>query len=55
MSAVLAEDVLPVWGSRMRTVNANRINTIMWKAASVLGVQLDSLVVVSERRMLCKL
>ena len=40
------------WGSRLRAADANRISR---KAGSVLGVQLDSLLEVSERRMLCKL
>ena len=40
------------WGSRLRAAGTNKI---IRKASSVLGVQLDSLVEVSERRMLCKL
>ena len=43
------------WGSRLRAADAGGINGIIRKAHSVLGVQLDSLVVVSERRMLCEL
>lgn len=39
------------WGSRVKTVDANRIDKIIGKTASV---ELDSLVVVSEKRMLHK-
>ena len=46
---------LVCWGSRLRAADANKINKIIRKAASVLGFQLDSLLVVSESRMLCKL
>ena len=41
------------WGSRLRAADARKISRIIRKAGSILGVQLDSLVVVSERRMLC--
>ena len=43
---------LVCWGSRLRAADANKI---IRKAGSVLGVQLDSLLVVSERRMVRKL
>lgn len=46
---------LVCWGNRLRAADTNKISRIIRKAGSVLGVQLDSLVVVSERRMLCKL
>ncbi len=39
----------------MRAVDANRLNKLFRKAGSVLGIKLDSLAVVSERRMLFKL
>ncbi len=42
------------WGSRLRAVDTNRINSSR-KAGFLLGVELDSLVVVSESRMLRKL
>ena len=38
---------LVCWGSRLRAADANKINKIIRKAGSVLGVQLDSLLVVS--------
>ena len=43
------------WGSRLRAADTNKISRIIRKAGSVLGVQLDFLVEVSERRMPCKL
>ena len=43
---------LVCWGSRLRAADANKI---IRKAGSVLGVQLNSLSVVSEGMMLCKL
>ena len=43
------------WGSRLRAADANKISRIIRETGSVLGVQLDSLVMVSERRMLGKL
>lgn len=43
------------WGSRVRAVDANRINKLIRKAGFGLGLELDSLVVVSESGMLCKL
>ena len=46
---------LVCWGSRLRAADANKINKIIRKAGSVPRVQIDSLLVVSERRMLCKL
>lgn len=39
------------WGSRLRAEDTNKITRIIRKAGSVLEVQLDSLFVVSERRM----
>ena len=43
------------WGSRLRIVHANRLNKLIRKANDVVGVELDSLMAVSERRMLSKL
>ena len=44
------------WGSRLRVVNAKRLNRLIHKVSDVVGVELDSLTVVSERRiMLSKL
>jgi len=43
------------WGSRVKAADANRLNKLIRKAGSVLGVELESLVEVSERRMLSKL
>ena len=43
------------WGSRLRVADANRLNKLIGKASDIVGVELDSLAVVSERRMLAKL
>ncbi|KAI3362701.1 hypothetical protein L3Q82_001768 [Scortum barcoo] len=43
------------WGSRLKTANTNRLNKLIRRAGSVLGVELESVVEVSERRMLRKL
>jgi len=43
------------WGSRVKVADANRLNKLIRKAGSVLGVALESLVEVSERRVLSKL
>ena len=43
------------WGSRLTAVDANRLNKFVRTAGSVLGVELESFVEVSERRMLGKL
>jgi len=43
------------WGSRVKAADANRLNKLIRKAGSVLGVELKSLGEVSERRMLSKL
>ncbi len=43
------------WGSGLKVADANRLNKLIRKAAAVVGVELDSLTVVSERRMLSKL
>lgn len=47
--------VVVCWGSGMRTDDATRINKLIRRAGSVLEVELHSLVVVSERKMLHKL
>ncbi|KAI4887653.1 hypothetical protein NFI96_006166, partial [Prochilodus magdalenae] len=43
------------WGSRLRVADANRLNKLIHKASDVVGVELDSLMAVSERRTLSKL
>jgi len=43
------------WGSRLKAADANRLNKLVRKAGSVPGVELESFVEVSERRMLRKL
>ncbi|KAI3351311.1 hypothetical protein L3Q82_005856 [Scortum barcoo] len=43
------------WGSRLKTVDTKRLNKLIRRAGSVLGVELESVVEVSERRMLRKL
>ncbi|XP_059829971.1 uncharacterized protein LOC132396450 isoform X1 [Hypanus sabinus] len=43
------------WGSRLRVADTNRINKLIRKASDVVGEELDSLMVVSEKRMLSKL
>ncbi|KAL3067607.1 hypothetical protein OYC64_017352 [Pagothenia borchgrevinki] len=43
------------WGSRLKATDANRLNKLIRKAGSVLGVELEPLLEVSERRMLRKL
>ncbi|KAI4894895.1 hypothetical protein NFI96_003892 [Prochilodus magdalenae] len=43
------------WGSRLRVADANRLNKLIRKASDVVGVELDSLMAVSERRTLAKL
>jgi len=43
------------WGSRLKPADASRLNKLVRKAGSVLGVELESLVEVSDRRMLRKL
>ncbi|XP_062913008.1 uncharacterized protein LOC134350989 isoform X1 [Mobula hypostoma] len=43
------------WGSRLRVADTNRINKLIRKASDVVGMELDSLTVVSEKRMLSKL
>ena len=43
------------WGSRLRVADANRLHKLIRKASNVVGMELDSLKVVSERRMLSKI
>ena len=43
------------WGSRLRVADANRLNKLIRKATDVLGMEYDSLTVVSESKMLTKL
>ena len=42
------------WGSRLRVAAANRLNRLIRKASDIVGVKLDPLTVVSDRRMLHK-
>ena len=42
------------WGSRLRVANANRLNKLIRKASDVVGVGLDNLSAVSDRRMLLR-
>ena len=42
------------WGSRLRVADANRLNKLIRRARDVVGVELDSLTAVSDRRMLSK-
>ena len=42
------------WGSSLRVADANRLNKLIRKASDVVGVKLDTLTVVSDRRMLSK-
>jgi len=43
------------WGSRVKAADAKRLNKLIRKAVYVLGVELESLVEVPERRMLSNL
>ncbi|KAL7827773.1 hypothetical protein AOLI_G00309250 [Acnodon oligacanthus] len=43
------------WGSRLRVADANRLNKLILKAGDVVGVELDSLMAVLERKTLSKL
>ena len=43
------------WGSRLKVADTNRLNKLIRKASDVVGVQLDSLTEVMERRMLSRL
>ena len=43
------------WGSRLRVADANRLDKLIRKASNVVGMELDSLRVVSERQMLSKI
>ncbi|KAI3359849.1 hypothetical protein L3Q82_014207 [Scortum barcoo] len=43
------------WGSRLKTADTNRLNKLIRRAGSVLGVELEPVEEVSERRMLRKL
>ncbi len=43
------------WSSELKAADTNKLNKLISKAASVLGGELESLVEVSERRMLRKL
>ena len=38
------------WGSRLRVANANRLNKLIRKTSDVVGVELDTLSAVSDRR-----
>lgn len=43
------------WESRLRVADTNRLNKMIHKASHVVGEELDSLRVMSERKMLSKL
>ena len=43
------------WGSRLRVADGNRLNKLIRKASDVVGLKLDTLTAVSDRRMLSKL
>ena len=43
------------WGSRLRVADANKLNKLIRKASDAVGVELDTLIAVSDRRMLSKL
>ena len=43
------------WGSRLRVADGNRLNKLIRKASDVVGLKLDTLTAVSDRRMLLKL
>ena len=45
---------LVCWASRLRGADANRLNKLIRKANDIVGVELDSLTAVSDRRMLSK-
>ncbi|KAI4888742.1 hypothetical protein NFI96_010443 [Prochilodus magdalenae] len=49
------QSICCIWGSRLRVADANRLNKLIRKASDVVGVELDSLMAVSERRTLSKL
>lgn len=53
-NSVIANVIFYVWGSRVKTADASRLNKLIRSAGSVLGVELETLVEVSERRMLRK-
>ena len=40
------------WGSRLRVADANRLIKLIRKTSDVVGVELDTLTAVSDRRML---
>ena len=42
-------------GSSLRVADTNRLNRLIGRASDVVGLEFDSLKVVSERRMLSKL
>lgn len=42
-------------GSRLRVADANRLNKLMHKASEAVGVELDSMTVVTNKRILSKL
>ena len=43
------------WSSRLRVADVNRLSKTIRKASDVVGMELDSLAAVSDRRMLSKL
>ncbi|KAK3548244.1 hypothetical protein QTP70_005819 [Hemibagrus guttatus] len=45
---------LACWNSRLKEADSNSLNRLICKASDVVGEELDSLMIVSERRMLSK-
>lgn len=43
------------WGSSLKAADATRLNKCICKASDIVGLEVDSLVVAAERRMLSKL
>ena len=43
------------WGSRLRVADANRLNKLIHMASDVVGMECDSLTMVSEKKILIKL
>lgn len=43
------------WRNRLRVTNIYRLNKLIHKASDVVGLELESLTTVSERRMLSKM
>ena len=46
---------IPPWGIRLKVADVSRLNKLIRKASDVLGVELDTLTAVSDKRKLSKL